>query len=168
MTLKTRPGARPGVKWFREDRGGYMGKLVFIVIVATVGYAWFKGWIFAPQRQQQVVAPDPVADRAARLAAERERRHAEQDAAAKNWQPNAPTAAPAKSWQSPAPARGAVVSSHDEECAKARNNVQVTSDWMRQGGSVYEKGTNKTLSENASFDAAARSRQFIEDNCRGR
>ena len=152
----------------REARiGGYMGKLVFIVIVATVGYAWYKGWIFAPKPPQQVVAPDPAADRAARLAAQRERDHAEQAAALKNWQPNAPAATPASSWQTPA-ARGAVASSRDEECARARNNLQVTSDWMRGGGTVVEKGTNKSLSENASFDAAARNRQFIEDNCRGR
>jgi hypothetical protein len=149
-----------------------MGKLLLIVIAAGVGVVLFKGVLFAPPKPEVVAAPvDPLAERAARLAAERERLLAEEAAREKNWQPHlaptAPAARPARSWQSAGggPARSGAT---PQDCTQARSNVNVTSDWMRQGGQVRDTGTGKRLSENETFDAAARNRQYVEDNCRGR
>jgi hypothetical protein len=134
-----------------------MRKLVFIASVVSVGYAvLLKGGFLAPPPPQEMVVTEPLADRAARLAAEQERIYAEQAAVARNWQPRQFSE------------RGAAVSTLDANCATARHNVNVTGNWMRKGGAVYEEGTNKRYNENESFDAAARNRQYIEDNCRGR
>ena len=137
-----------------------MGKLIVVAIIGVIGYVWFQGGQRKPPPPVQ--AADPVAEITARLKAEQERLRAEEDARGRNSQPAVSAPAPvAKNWQlSNAPA--------GDPCATARNNVQVTGDWMRQGGTVYEKGSGRTLSENQSFDAAARNRQFIEDNCRRR
>lgn len=146
-----------------------MGKVVGLVVVAVIAFAYFhSGGSRKPA--QPVQAADPLADMQARLKAEQERLRAEEDERSRNARAPepAPAAAP-KNWQFSD--RGAVIpagSSGLDDCARARNNVAVTSDWMRQGGTVYEKGSGKTLSQNESFDAAARNRQFIEDNCRGR
>lgn len=138
-----------------------MGKVLMIALVAGIGYAAYQGMFSGKKQPQPARVSDPVADMAARLKAEQERLRAEEDARAKNWQPV--TTPPA------APARTVVTgSSQEQDCAKARNNVQVTGDWMRQGGTVYDKNAGKKLSQNETFDAAARNRQYLEDNCRGR
>jgi hypothetical protein len=156
-----------------------MGKLLLIAIALGLGVALAKVTIFAPTKPQAVAAPvDPLADQAARLAAERERLHAEDVARAKNWQPHLESAAPPRGQArpqtrqhaagGPAAAGARPSGAVPQSCEQARNNVNVTSDWMRQGGQVRDTGTNKRLSENETFDAASRNRQYVEDNCRGR
>ena len=149
-----------------------MGKIVGLVVVAIIAFAYFhSGPRRAPQPAQ---AADPIADMQARLKAEQARLHAEDEARGKASRPpaSAPAARPVgPNWQAQnqtIPAFPGAASSPVDDCTKARNNVQVTSQWMNQGGTVYEKGSGKVLNQNESFDAAARNRQFIEDNCRGR
>lgn len=145
-----------------------MGKIVGLVVVAIIAFAYFhSGPRRAPQPAQ---AADPIADMQARLKAEQARLHAEDEARGKASRPvSAPAPRPAgPNWQAQNQTLPAFPSSPGDDCARARNNVEVTSQWMNQGGTVYEKGSGKTLSENQSFDAAARNRQFLEDNCRGR
>jgi hypothetical protein len=151
-----------------------MGKAIVLVILGGVGFAWYNGWLFAPRKaQQQTQALDPLADRAARLKAEQDRIYAEESARPQSVKPQATPAGigvaptgqiPRHPWQSAG--SGPAPGSREGNCATARNNVQVTGDWMRQGGTVHEKGSKKRLSENDSFDAAARNRQYVEENCR--
>jgi hypothetical protein len=92
-----------------------------------------------------------------------------QDSAAMNLAPppKPAPAAPANVWpvhRPPEPvARGPSAS---ENCARARRNVQEMQGWMSQGGSMQNVTQGKKMSENETFDALARNRQYIESNCR--
>jgi hypothetical protein len=53
-----------------------------------------------------------------------------------------------------------------DDCARARHNVQQMQGWMSQGGTMHNVTEGKKMSENETFDALAKNRQFIESNCR--
>jgi hypothetical protein len=53
-----------------------------------------------------------------------------------------------------------------DPCARARKNVQEAQIWMREGGSMQNVTQGKKMSENETFDNLAKSRQYIESNCR--
>jgi hypothetical protein len=128
-----------------------MRKLLVIAVVLAVGYAWQKDRIKEFIDSQKAGFDDAQAERSSAAEEARAQRVREQEEAFRT-----PAAAP----------QPAARSTLAADCERARNNVQQAGQWMQQGGTLVEKNSRQRLSENESFDAAARNRQFIEDNCR--
>jgi hypothetical protein len=133
-----------------------MGKIIVILLICAAGaYAYKKGYVtqWVEKAQESVavqVAPkapptNPQWDERMR----QQREHADRVLSEHQ----------ARIAAGPQPTSA-------DQCARARKNVQEMQSWMRSGGSVVEVKSHKKLNENQTFDALARNRQFVEDNCR--
>ena len=141
-----------------------MAKFIVIVCVIGIGYAWQKGWVAEMLESPQAREQREQAERT-KAQARKRAQQANEEQAPQYWNSNLPPDPRATSATAGVSSRAPGIAT---DCATARNNVQVTSQWQQQGGAVTEKGSGRRLSENDNFNASAQNRQFIEDNCRGR
>jgi hypothetical protein len=140
---------------------------IIMVLVALAGsaYVWNKGWI------QNLAGDSGAGAEVAQVRGSRPVQPVEQPN--QNWQTGS-SSGPASGapsmpgFATPPNFKQGGSSSLDEQCRRARANVEVAQSWMKDGGQVYVKGSGKKLNETDTFDAVAKNRQFIEENCRNR